>query len=68
LLEEYIRGFADSGSTVLLVEQRAKAALRVSDWTLVLGGGRVVLSGAPKDLENNPVFVESFLGGGAAKR
>jgi ABC-type branched-subunit amino acid transport system ATPase component len=67
LLEEYIRGFADHGSTVLLVEQRAKAALRISDWTCVLGGGRVVLSGAPRDLENNPVFVESFLGGGAAR-
>jgi ABC-type branched-subunit amino acid transport system ATPase component len=63
LLEEYIRGFADSGSTVLLVEQRAKAALRISDWTLVLGGGRVVLSGSPGELEGNPVFVESFLGG-----
>jgi ABC-type branched-subunit amino acid transport system ATPase component len=67
LLDEYIRGFADHGSTVLLVEQRAKAALRISDWTCVLGGGRVVLSGAPRDLENNPVFVESFLGGGAAR-
>ena len=65
LLDEYIRGFADHGSTVLLVEQRAKAALRISDWTYVLGGGRVVLSGAPKDLEQNPLFVESFLGGGA---
>jgi branched-chain amino acid transport system ATP-binding protein len=65
LLEEYIRGFADHGSTVLLVEQRAKAALRISDWTYVLGGGRIVLSGAPKDLEQNPAFVESFLGGGA---
>jgi branched-chain amino acid transport system ATP-binding protein len=67
LLEEYIRGFADHGSTVLLVEQRAKAALRISDWTLVLGGGRVVLSGHPRDLADNPVFVESFLGGGAAR-
>jgi len=67
LLEEYIRGFADHGSTVLLVEQRAKAALRISDWTCVLGGGRVVLAGAPKDLEQDPVFVESFLGGGAAR-
>jgi ABC-type branched-subunit amino acid transport system ATPase component len=66
LLDEYIRGFADHGSTVLLVEQRAKAALRISDWTYVLGGGRVVLEGAPKDLEENPAFVESFLGGGAA--
>ena len=68
LLEEYIRGFADHGSTVLLVEQRAKAALRISDWTCVLGGGRLVLSGLPKDLVENPVFVESFLGGGAAHR
>lgn len=67
LLEEYVRGFADHGSTVLLVEQRAKAALRISDWTYVLGGGRVVLSGAPKELEQNPDFVESFLGGGAAR-
>ena len=65
LLEEYIRGFADNGTTVLLVEQRAKAALRISDWTYVLGGGRVVLAGAPKELEENPMFVESFLGGGA---
>ncbi|HEY5120988.1 MAG TPA: ABC transporter ATP-binding protein [Acidimicrobiales bacterium] len=68
LLEEYIRGFANFGSTVLLVEQRAKAALRISDHTYVLGGGRVVLEGAPDDLQNNPIFVESFLGGGAAAR
>lgn len=65
LLEEYVRGIADHGSTVLLVEQRARSALRISDWTYVLGGGRVVLSGAPKELEDNPAFVESFLGGGA---
>ena len=68
LLEEYIRGFANFGSTVLLVEQRAKAALRISDHTYVLSGGRVVLQGAPADLQNNPIFVESFLGGGAAAR
>lgn len=67
LLEEYVRGFADHGSTVLLVEQRAKSALRISDWTYVLGGGRVVLSGAPKELEQNPLFVESFLGGGTRR-
>lgn len=65
LLEEYIRGFADFGTTVLLVEQRAKAALRISDWTYVLGGGRVVLDGPPSDLAQNPIFIESFLGGGA---
>lgn len=67
LLEEYVRGFADAGATVLIVEQRAKAALRISDWTYVLGGGRVVLSGPPKELEQNPVFVDSFLGGGTRR-
>lgn len=65
LLEEYVRGFADNGSTVLLVEQRAKSALRISNWTYVLGGGRVVLQGAPEELRENPAFIESFLGGGA---
>jgi ABC-type branched-subunit amino acid transport system ATPase component len=65
LLEEYIRGFADQGSTVVIVEQRAKAVLKISDWTYVLGGGRIALSGAPMDLEGNPEFIESFLGGGA---
>ena len=68
LLEEFVRGFADHGSTVLLVEQRARAALRISDWTYVLGGGRVVLAGAPQDLEQNPDFVESFLGGSSTRR
>ena len=65
LLEEYIRGFADHGSTVIIVEQRAKAVLKISDWTYVLGGGRIALAGAPKELESNPEFIESFLGGGA---
>ncbi len=68
LLEEFVRGFADHGSTVLLVEQRARAALRISDWTYVLGGGRVVLAGAPQDLEQNPDFIESFLGGSSTRR
>ena len=68
LLDEYVRGFADHGSTVLLVEQRAKAALRISDWTYVLGGGRVVLEGAPADLQGNPAFVESFLGGSSTHK
>jgi ABC-type histidine transport system ATPase subunit len=58
----------DHGSTVLLVKQPAKAARRISDWTSVLDGGRVVLPGAPKDLEDHPDFVESFLGGSAASR
>ncbi len=63
VLDEYVRGFADAGTTVLIVEQRARAALKIADFACVLGGGRVVLTGTPGELERNPAFIESFLGG-----
>jgi branched-chain amino acid transport system ATP-binding protein len=49
---------------VLIVEQRAKAVLEISDRTYVLGGGQLRMEGRPSELASNPDFVESFLGGG----
>ena len=63
LLEEHVRGLAGSGATVLVVEQRAKAVLAISDRTYVLGGGEVRMRGTPAELSASPEFVESFLGG-----
>jgi branched-chain amino acid transport system ATP-binding protein len=40
LLDEYVRQLAEHGAAVLIVEQRAKAVLAISDRTYVLGGGR----------------------------
>jgi ABC-type branched-subunit amino acid transport system ATPase component len=40
LLEEHVRGLAASGATVLVVEQRAKAVLAISDRTYVLVAAR----------------------------
>jgi branched-chain amino acid transport system ATP-binding protein len=48
---------------VLIVEQRARAALAISDLTYVLGGGEVRMQGIPDELAANPDFVDSFLGG-----
>jgi branched-chain amino acid transport system ATP-binding protein len=64
LLEEHVRGLAASGASVLIVEQRARAVLAISDRTYVLGGGEVRMEGTPAELEASPEFVESFLGGG----
>jgi len=64
LLEEHVRGLAASGASVLIVEQRAKAVLAISDRTYVLGGGEVRMEGTPAELSASPEFVESFLGGG----
>jgi ABC-type branched-subunit amino acid transport system ATPase component len=64
LLQEHVRQLAASGAAVLIVEQRARAVLAISDRTYVLGGGEVRMSGTPAELSASPEFVASFLGGG----
>jgi branched-chain amino acid transport system ATP-binding protein len=61
-----IRGIADHGTTVLLVEQNVRAALAAADTAYVLQTGRVVLDGAASDLIGDPLVQEAFLGIGAA--
>ena len=63
LLEEHVSALAASGAAVLVVEQRARAVLAISDRTYVLAGGEVRMEGTPAELSASPAFVESFLGG-----
>jgi len=63
LLEEHVRGLAEHGAAVVVVEQRARAVLAISDRTYVLSGGEVRMSGPPADLLASPAFVDAFLGG-----
>jgi len=67
LLEQHVRQLAATGAAVLLVEQRARAALAISDWAYVLGGGTCRAEGTPTDLGTSAEFVESFLGGSRDK-
>jgi ABC-type branched-subunit amino acid transport system ATPase component len=64
LLSEHVRRLAENGAAVLIVEQRARAVLAISDHTYVLGGGQLLMEGTPAELSASPEFVESFLGGG----
>ncbi len=64
VLQEHVRQLASTGASVLVVEQRARAVLEISDRTYVLGGGQLRMEGAPAELAASPEFVESFLGGG----
>ncbi len=63
LLEEHVRRLAQGGAAVLIVEQRARAVLAISDRTYVLAGGEVRMEGTPAELTASPDFVGSFLGG-----
>lgn len=64
LLREQVRRLADLGKSVLLVEQRARAAMAVADWTCVMVSGGVRLEGSPADLARRQDFEELFLGAG----
>lgn len=63
LLEDHIRQLSSTGASVLVVEQRARAVLAISDRTYVLTGGRCRLEGTPAELIASPDFADTFLGG-----
>lgn len=52
----------DRGVTILLVEQNANAALRMSDRGYVLETGRIVLTGTGQELLRDPRVRASYLG------
>jgi len=60
-----IRRLNEAGTTVLLVEQNARVALRLAHYGYVLETGRIVLSGAANTLEKNESLAKAYLGGGA---
>jgi len=58
-----IKQLNQSGTTILLVEQNAKAALNVAKHAFVLETGEIVLEGLAVDLLDNPKVKEAYLGG-----
>ncbi len=58
-----IKQLNESGTTILLVEQNAKAALNVADHAFVIETGEIVLEGLARDLMDNPKVKEAYLGG-----
>ena len=56
---EEIRG---KGTTILLVEQNAHAALKHSDRAYVLETGKIVMEGPSKELAADPRIKEAYLG------
>jgi ABC-type branched-subunit amino acid transport system ATPase component len=66
LLSEHVKRLAGVGKAVLLVEQRARAALKIADWTSVLVSGQTRLEGRPDELLKREDFEELFLGAGTS--
>jgi branched-chain amino acid transport system ATP-binding protein len=52
----------DQGMSCLLVEQNARAALRIADYAYVMESGSFILHGPAKDVAANPEVIDSYLG------
>jgi branched-chain amino acid transport system ATP-binding protein len=57
-----IEDIRSKGTTILLVEQNANAALRHSNRAYVLETGQIVMEGASQDLAADPRIKEAYLG------
>ena len=66
LLRDHVTRLAALGKAVLLVEQRARAALQIASWTSVLVSGSTRLEGRPRELLAREDFEQLFLGAGQA--
>jgi branched-chain amino acid transport system ATP-binding protein len=57
-----IERLRETGSTILLIEQNARAAMAVADHAYVLETGAIALSGPAGELAADPRVIETYLG------
>jgi branched-chain amino acid transport system ATP-binding protein len=57
-----IKKINEEGTTVLLIEQNANAALKIADVGYIMETGRITLKGTGKELLNNDEIKKAYLG------
>jgi branched-chain amino acid transport system ATP-binding protein len=60
---QVVKQLNETGTTVLLVEQNARAALKIAHYSYVIERGEIVLEGLAGELLHNPKVKEVYLGG-----
>lgn len=63
-----VRGLADSGVTVLMIEHVMQAVMSLAEHVWVLAQGQLIAQGAPSEVTRDTQVIEAYLGHGAATR
>ena len=60
---EVIKEISQEGTTVLVVEQNVRQALKIADYAYVLETGKMFLDGSAEDVRHDTRVMEAYLGG-----
>lgn len=60
---EIIKQIKESGISIIMIEHVMKAVMGVSDRMVVLNYGEIIARGTAKEISENPLVIEAYLGG-----